>query len=322
MNDPGRNVLIGWTGPPPAGLYPGQSHQTGSAQSLARDLSLNDEMRLMQRFVPELQGLRSEHAMFVGHDAEKPYGVGITSIEVMANFPAACGGGHGKSASTRSQEGGNITVTVAQHGLLDFTCHGKSEPYTGRSGECNRFSVGGHTAYWTFTMKTCQDDGSATIYFDDKCQHSMLTLPWKVTDYGKCIGNAVTTCSMDALESREQNVEASECSLMLLGDGDAGVEVRISPTLGLITVNATTLNNNAVRAGPIPKPLEEGGGWQVHAYVDHSIIELIVNNDTAFVVYATPKSAATKGEVRLSGLPSAADAATLDVWKLKDANAN
>ena len=44
----------------------------------------------------------------------------------------------------------------------------------------------------------------------------------------------------------------------------------------------------------------------MHAYVDHSIIELIVNNDTAFVIYATPKSAATQGAVSLFGLSGAA----------------
>ena len=49
-------------------------------------------------------------------------------------------------------------------------------------------------------------------------------------------------------------------------------------------------------------------------YLDHSIVELIVNNETAFVVYAAPAS--DTGNVKSDA------AASLDVWTLKTANDN
>ena len=41
----------------------------------------------------------------------------------------------------------------------------------------------------------------------------------------------------------------------------------------------TAGNNSAIRAGPLPPLLTEGrGGFTVHMYIDHQILELIVNN--------------------------------------------
>lgn len=59
---------------------------------------------------------------------------------------------------------------------------------------------------------------------------------------------------------------------------------------GLVTVDATSQGNSAVRGGPLPAAGPDG--WSVHVYVDHSIIEVIVNKATAFVVYTwvTPTS--------------------------------
>ena len=83
-----------------------------------------------------------------------------------------------------------------------------------------------------------------------------------------------------------------------------------------MVLNGTTLKNNAVRAGPIPTA--QSGGWTVHAIVDHSIVEVIVNGDTAFVIYVAPSSKDTAGNARVFGEAGSA----LQVWKLKDANVN
>merc|ERR1712185_364896 len=58
VTQPGRRVLIGWTGPGDNPVFGGH----GSAQSLPRDLSLAPDKSLVQRFVPELQKLRSTAA--------------------------------------------------------------------------------------------------------------------------------------------------------------------------------------------------------------------------------------------------------------------
>eukprot|EP00746_Dinoflagellata_sp_MGD_P137841 gnl/MRDRNA2_/MRDRNA2_71586_c0_seq2.p1 gnl/MRDRNA2_/MRDRNA2_71586_c0~~gnl/MRDRNA2_/MRDRNA2_71586_c0_seq2.p1 ORF type:complete len:167 (-),score=7.94 gnl/MRDRNA2_/MRDRNA2_71586_c0_seq2:88-519(-) len=91
--------------------------------------------------------------------------------------------------------GGNITLTVEQYAFYDLPCWGKSRgTYTGVAGECNKFVVGPFTAYWTFTMTTCKEDGSVRIYLDSNCGRAVTTLQWKASEYGKCIGAAVSKC--------------------------------------------------------------------------------------------------------------------------------
>merc|ERR1712039_1023055 len=68
--------------------------------------------------------------------------------------------------------------------------------------------------------------------------------------------------------------------LAVLGDGQGtATKVTLSPSLGLVSIDATQQGNAQVRAGPLPPP--STSGWTVHAYVDHSILEIIVNNITA-----------------------------------------
>ena len=74
-------------------------------------------------------------------------------------------------------------------------------------------------------------------------------------------------------------------------------------------------NNFNVRAGPIP-PVNAAGGYDMHVYIDHSILEVIVNNATAFVVYIAPPENAHS--VVLAGDASG----TIDAWKLAAANPN
>lgn len=98
-----------------------------------------------------------------------------------------------------------------------------------------------------------------------------------------------------------------------MGDDEGATVITLDTARQLVIVNATSQGNNQVRAGPLPAA-NTAGAHSVHAYVDHAILELIVNNETALVVYAAPSSSA--GKVQSSG------AATLDVWTLKTANEN
>ena len=72
-----------------------------------------------------------------------------------------------------------------------------------------------------------------------------------------------------------------------------------------------------MRAGPLPTAMDGEVAWVVHAIVDHSIVELIVKNDTAFVVYVQPTSNCTQGKVSTFG-----DGSQLTSLKLEDANQN
>ena len=100
------------------------------------------------------------------------------------------------------------------------------------------------------------------------------------------------------------------CSLSLLGDGKSATVITLDIRAGLVTVDATGQGNSAVRGGPLPLP-NARGGWTVHAIADHAIVEVIVNNATAFVVYAAPTAAS--GDIVVHG-------GRADVWTLDDAN--
>ena len=108
----------------------------------------------------------------------------------------------------------------------------------------------------------------------------------------------------------------------MLADFRASVEEGTGITLdvdkGLVVIDATSQGNAEVRAGPLP-PANAAGGWHIHAYVDHCIVEVIVNNMTALVVYAAPQI--TSSQVGWSGLQHPhEDVSTLDVWALASAN--
>merc|ERR1712127_442764 len=99
-------------------------------------------------------------------------------------------------------------------------------------------------------------------------------------------------------------------------DGTEQLSVVIDNHRQLILVNGTTMGNSEVRAGPIPPALSDPTqAYQIHAIVDHCIIELIVNNDTAFVVYMTPSDKDTHGGVQVYGH----DGTYMEVWTLNDA---
>eukprot|EP00729_Bicosta_minor_P013435 gene13435-8674_t len=107
--------------------------------------------------------------------------------------------------------------------------------------------------------------------------------------------------------------KGSKCTVSLLGDSATSMTtITLWADKGLVLVDGTSQGNSAVRAGPLP-PANAAGGWTVHAIADHAILELIVNNATAFVVYVYPTTSA--GNVAVTGQGAAAK-----VWALKTAN--
>ena len=95
---------------------------------------------------------------------------------------------------------------------------------------------------------------------------------------------------------------------LTLLDDRRGRGVRVTIDEAHVVVDGTSLGSDAPRAGPAPA----GPTYVVHAYVDGPIVELIVNNRTAFVVYADPGPA----NVRVSSTGS------LAVWPLADPGHN
>ena len=94
-------------------------------------------------------------------------------------------------------------------------------------------------------------------------------------------------------------------------------ELLLDHKRGLVTLDLTAGNNSAIRAGPMPAAFP-GLGFAVHLYLDHQILELIVNNATAMVAYWSPPAAANASlKLAVQG-----DGAALDVWELASAHNN
>ena len=106
------------------------------------------------------------------------------------------------------------------------------------------------------------------------------------------------------------------CGLSVLGDANGtATTITLSADQELVVVDATAQANYNSRAGPLPPSTAKG--WTVHAYVDHAIIEVIVNNVTALVVFAAPSD--STGTAALVGVETVSGA-RLDAWQLASAN--
>lgn len=116
------------------------------------------------------------------------------------------------------------------------------------------------------------------------------------------------------------------CGMSVFGDGVNATTIKLLPSVGLVAVNATLQGNTLVRAGPLPPQCTAAtcgevaeDGWRIHAILDHSILELIVNNATAFVVYVAPASDQAK-EVALLGNDATLPTSAINVWQLDAVN--
>lgn len=105
---------------------------------------------------------------------------------------------------------------------------------------------------------------------------------------------------------------AEPCGLQL----DEYGELVLDHPRGLVVLDLTAANNSAVRAGPLPT-VRPGVGFAVHLYIDHQILELIVNNATAMVAYWSPPAATNESlALRVRG-----DGA-IEAWELASAHNN
>ena len=109
----------------------------------------------------------------------------------------------------------------------------------------------------------------------------------------------------------------ASCGVSVLGDMFGATTVSLHAELGLVLVNAVNQGNANVRGGPLPKARDGSAAWTIHLIADHSIVEVIVNNATAFIVYAAPETPGA-GLVQLVGTPADASSAKLEVWNLAD----
>jgi len=75
-----------------------------------------------------------------------------------------------------------------------------------------------------------------------------------------------------------------------------------------------------VRAGPLPTALGRAGQLRLHAFVDHSIVSVIVENQTALTTWVHPLYANSTGVALLnSGGGPAPMLVSMDIWELDDA---
>lgn len=121
-----------------------------------------------------------------------------------------------------------------------------------------------------------------------------------------------------------------------------GSFILIDPATQLVCVNGTSQGNTKLRCGPYYDRYDEGGGVVVavmHVYVDHSVIEVIVNNITALAVSVAPSGPDAAGVLVLgagctsstpygsrsepgfeSGPAASELSAHADLWQLEAAN--
>jgi sucrose-6-phosphate hydrolase SacC (GH32 family) len=114
--------------------------------------------------------------------------------------------------------------------------------------------------------------------------------------------------------------DSAPFGISVLGRGPQSRErtvVSIDPVHRLVCVDGTAQGNGSMRCGPYEERASDRGRATMHVYVDHSIIEVIVNNITALTVSVAPSGPGAR-RVALHGVVPGMDAAA-DVWELLDA---
>jgi sucrose-6-phosphate hydrolase SacC (GH32 family) len=83
-----------------------------------------------------------------------------------------------------------------------------------------------------------------------------------------------------------------------------------------------------IRAGPIPKTLAQAGEVKLHAYIDHSIVTVIFENQTALSVWVHPVSADSTSLALFHSAPAGVATwsseatpvlASMEIWQLANA---
>ena len=109
---------------------------------------------------------------------------------------------------------------------------------------------------------------------------------------------------------------------VLVGGSDERTTIGVDPLRKLLCIDGRAQGNPQPRCAPWRSSSEQHGNRRevvtIHAIIDHSILEVIVNNVTAITCSVAP-SGPHAGGLALFGLGSE-DAVAVDAWTLADAN--
>jgi hypothetical protein len=80
--------------------------------------------------------------------------------------------------------------------------------------------------------------------------------------------------------------------------------------------SSTNRTDFDVRAGPMPTSLATTGQLSFHAYVDHSLVTVIVENQTALTVWVHPASAKSTGVALFTASGEGVTLESMEVFEL------
>lgn len=319
----GRRIMFAWLGGTPASM------------SVGRDLSVNKDLQLLQQFVPEMKILRLHEtdaptsqqieviAKFtVPGGAELPPSPSPSKLgwkQVVSKGPIYGELDVGSEAFTKALAASPTKIVKR----LCSTCSGTHrEIYYKRltpvSADVDLFGV--LKSNWTDYNNVLHTDFE--LYSDyDAAVTGQAAGSWQYCNFNDASGvGAFRDCGPTKAVQNQWNsfsgrggqdsvafyVDATGSHPpptppellpfgveVLKGSNGEGTRIGVDPLRGLVTVNGTTQGNHDVRAGPLmPFNATE---VTIHAIIDHSIIEVIVNNRTALTVYVTPSSTSSVG---------------------------
>ena len=115
---------------------------------------------------------------------------------------------------------------------------------------------------------------------------------------------------------------------VLRGSDGEETTVGVDPARGLVCINGSLQGNPEPRCAPYKQSGEVANETAFHLIVDHSILELIVNNVSAITASVAPRSASAGGvavygaqrERETKGGSEAVRVVAVDVWTLANAN--
>jgi len=348
----GRRIMFAWLGGTPASM------------SIGRDLSVNSDLELLQQFVPEMKMLRNHETdspvsqqVEVIAKFDVPGGSELPpspSPSKLGWTPAAAKGVYGEldigsAAFVNAWKASPSKIIKRLCANCASTHH---EVYYKRltpiPDDLDLFEV--LKSNWTDYKNELHKDFE--LYSDYKSalrgtsgaawQYCNFNDPSGVGAFRDCGPSGAVTNQWNSFSGRGGQSDvafyvdakgsvrppAPTPALLpfgvkvLKGPGDEGTRIGVDPVHGLVTVNGTTQGNGDVRAGPLmPANATE---IIIHAIIDHSIIEVIVNNRTALTVYVTPSSNKSVG-VELYGAGNDGKnvgkvSGNLQVWELDAAN--
>lgn len=137
------------------------------------------------------------------------------------------------------------------------------------------------------------------------------------------------TASLGRMTNREAEiigefvVADAEFGLSLFGSGDRGVRLSYSPASGKLTLDMRSLERisndansfNGLYETTLPAPIAKGSTMKIHVFVDHSIVDIFINDRWASSVRVFPTAPDADGIGAFSD--GGTTQANISVWSLK-----